>query len=191
MKNKLLVINKSDLKKTQYVNPKIIGGWLWGRRISNYIVVLMNAKNKTEKIIKLNTSDCLKIQDIIDSAMIEENLKGRLKMKIIITEVHKEDAWYYDRDEIIGKTFINAFLASHQCSYPGYFSVSCDWPNGGNEFFHAVKFKNIKEETFNLTKQQLKDIMNLGMDTRQYQLNGQCDKSGNEILDEWIDENLK
>ena len=40
------------------------------------------------------------------------------------------------------------------------------------------------------SKELLKEILNLGMEIRQDQLNGSCDKSGNELLDEFIDEKL-
>ena len=37
----------------------------------------------------------------------------------------------------------------------------------------------------------LLDVMNLGMVVRQDQLNGYSEKSGNEILQDWINNNLK
>lgn len=48
-----------------------------------------------------------------------------------------------------------------------------------------------KEESYNMTKPQLKEILNLGMIARQGQLNGYEQRSGNEILDKWIDKHLK
>lgn len=44
-----------------------------------------------------------------------------------------------------------------------------------------------KEEVVEICKK----IMNLGMCVRQDQLNSQCDKSGNQVLEEWIKLNLK
>lgn len=44
-----------------------------------------------------------------------------------------------------------------------------------------------KEEVQDL----LLDVMNLGMTLRQNQLNGQCSKSGREVLNEFIEKNLK
>ena len=67
MLNKLLVINKSDLKKTMFINPKHIGNFLWGKRISNYI--LIHLKDGCEEIVKLNSNECNLIQDQINKIM--------------------------------------------------------------------------------------------------------------------------
>lgn len=53
------------------------------------------------------------------------------------------------------------------------------------------KFNETKEHWFNQFKSEFLEVMNLGMDLRQNQLNGYCDKSGNEILNEWFDDKCK
>ena len=67
MLNKLLVINKSDLKKTMFINPKNIGNFLWGKRISNYI--LIHLKDGYEEIVKLDSNECDLIQGQINKIM--------------------------------------------------------------------------------------------------------------------------
>lgn len=48
-------------------------------------------------------------------------------------------------------------------------------------------FSEMNEETF---REILNKVMNLGMAVRQDQLRGYSDKSGNEVLDEWIEEKI-
>lgn len=47
-----------------------------------------------------------------------------------------------------------------------------------------------KEKDIVKTKLMMLEVMNLGMDLRQKQLQGNCDKSGDEVLQEYFDENF-
>ena len=51
-------------------------------------------------------------------------------------------------------------------------------------------FNKSKKKLNSSLDKTLNDVMNLGMSCRQTQLQGYCDKSGNEILEEWKKENL-
>ena len=67
MLNKLLIINKSDLKKTMFINPKNIGIFLGGKRMSNYI--LIHLKDGNEEIVKLDSNECDLIQNQVNRIM--------------------------------------------------------------------------------------------------------------------------
>lgn len=49
----------------------------------------------------------------------------------------------------------------------------------------------MEEKMYSVSLKELTAILNLGMTIRQDQLNGHCNRSGNEILADWIKENLK
>ena len=66
MKDKLLIVNRQDPAKSHYHSPKDIGVWLWGRRLSNYLVFVVKPDGIAEQII-FEIVEITKIQEIIDN----------------------------------------------------------------------------------------------------------------------------
>lgn len=60
MNKKLLVINKQNPRESRYYPPKEIGAYLWGRRISNYILMLVD--NNLYTVIEISNSEVMNIQ---------------------------------------------------------------------------------------------------------------------------------
>jgi hypothetical protein len=42
MNKKLLVINKQDPTRTRYLDPRSVAVYMWGRRLSNYIFLIIS-----------------------------------------------------------------------------------------------------------------------------------------------------
>lgn len=65
---KLLIVNLQDPSKSEYRNPKTVASWLWGKRLSNYVLFI---KSDSGNIIKLNfkSSDVVDIQKTIIETM--------------------------------------------------------------------------------------------------------------------------
>jgi len=66
-------------------------------------------------------------------------------MKIRITDVHKEDAFYGTRDKIIGRVFDaasvdNNYNYNRHLKTRGWYMV-----DAGHESFYAVKFEEVKD----------------------------------------------
>jgi len=68
LKNKLLVINLQNPSKTHYHNKKDIGMWMWGKRISNYKMFVLDEENNLVEI-KLESSNIFEIQKKVNEAM--------------------------------------------------------------------------------------------------------------------------
>lgn len=66
-KSKLLLVNLQNPGTTRYVNPKTVGSYLLGRRLSNYAVFVVQAGKLNQ--IDLVSGDCFAIQEQIDKAM--------------------------------------------------------------------------------------------------------------------------
>jgi len=64
---KLLVVNLQDPSQTKYHNPKDIGVFMWGRRLSNYPMFSVD-ENGTMKPIVLNSADC----NVITEQVLEQ-----------------------------------------------------------------------------------------------------------------------
>jgi hypothetical protein len=59
---KLLVVNLQNPNETKYHNPKNIGVFMWGRRISNYPMFAVG-KNGEMKQIVLKSADIMEIKN--------------------------------------------------------------------------------------------------------------------------------
>ena len=59
---KLLVINLQDPSQTKYHNPKDIGVFMWGRRLSNYPMFSVD-ENGTMNPITITTGDVIELQE--------------------------------------------------------------------------------------------------------------------------------
>jgi len=59
---KLLVINLQDPSQTKYHNPKDIGVFMWGRRLSNYLMFSVD-ENGTMNPITITTGDVIELQE--------------------------------------------------------------------------------------------------------------------------------
>lgn len=66
----------------------------------------------------------------------------------------------------------------------GYGGYEC------TECFSWFYEEQLKPKTYNVTKDQIKEILNIGMEIRQNQLNGTEHRSGNEIIEDWMKENF-
>ena len=66
-KAKLLLVNLQNPGNTRYQNPKTVGSYLLGRRLSNYIVFVVRDGELNQ--IDLVSGDCFAIQNQIDKAM--------------------------------------------------------------------------------------------------------------------------
>lgn len=66
---KLLVVNLQNPNETKYHNPKDIGVFMWGRRISNYPMFAVSENGEMKQIV-------LKSADIME---IENQVMGELK----------------------------------------------------------------------------------------------------------------
>jgi hypothetical protein len=64
---KLLVVNLQDPSQTTYRNPKDIGVFMWGRRLSNYPMFSVD-ENGTMNPIVLNSADC----NVITEQVLEQ-----------------------------------------------------------------------------------------------------------------------
>ena len=59
---KLLVVNLQDPSQTTYRNPKNIGVFMWGRRLSNYPMFSVD-ENGTMNPITITTGDVIELQE--------------------------------------------------------------------------------------------------------------------------------
>jgi hypothetical protein len=59
---KLLVVNLQDPSQTKYRNPKDIGVFMWGRRLSNYPMFSVD-ENGTMNPITITTGDVIELQE--------------------------------------------------------------------------------------------------------------------------------
>jgi hypothetical protein len=59
---KLLVVNLQDPSQTTYRNPKDIGVFMWGRRLSNYPMFSVD-ENGTMNPITITTGDVIELQE--------------------------------------------------------------------------------------------------------------------------------
>jgi hypothetical protein len=59
---KLLVVNLQDPSQTTYRNPKDIGSFMWGRRLSNYPMFSVD-ENGTMNPITITTGDVIELQE--------------------------------------------------------------------------------------------------------------------------------
>lgn len=66
-KAKLLLVNLQNPDRTRYWNPKTVGSYLLGRRLSNYAVLVVQDGKLNQ--IDLVSGDCNVIQEQIDKAM--------------------------------------------------------------------------------------------------------------------------
>lgn len=65
--------------------------------------------------------------------------------------------------------------------YDGYECTEC---------FSWFYKEQLEPKTYILTKDQIHEILNIGMEIRQNQLNGSEHRSGNQIIEEWMKENF-
>ena len=59
---KLLVVNLQNPNETKYHNPKDIGAFMWGRRLSNYPMFAVSANGEMKQIV-LESADVMKIEN--------------------------------------------------------------------------------------------------------------------------------
>ena len=59
---KLLVVNLQNPNETKYHNPKDIGVFMWGRRLSNYPMFAVS-ENGEMKQIALESADVMEIEN--------------------------------------------------------------------------------------------------------------------------------
>ena len=63
---KLLVVNKRYTSKTEYVNYKEIGSYLWNKDLDDLIFIYIDSDNNVEIIIKIESNNIRKIQNLIN-----------------------------------------------------------------------------------------------------------------------------
>jgi len=66
-KAKLLLVNLQNPGNTRYQNPRTLGSYLLGRRLSNYIVFVVRDGKLNQ--IDLTSGDCFAIQNQIDKVI--------------------------------------------------------------------------------------------------------------------------
>ena len=67
---KLLLVNLRNPEDTRYFNPKTVGSYLLGRRLSNYAVFAVQDGKLNQ--IDLVSGDCVVIQNQIDKAILPQ-----------------------------------------------------------------------------------------------------------------------
>lgn len=63
-KVKFLAVNKQDPSKTTYINKKKVGVWMWGKRLSNYIFMIVGPE--FQRIVEFDSADCRAVQEDVD-----------------------------------------------------------------------------------------------------------------------------
>ena len=66
MKTKLLVVNLQDPSKTKYWNPKSIDVFMWGRRLSNYKLFVVDQTGNMKPVVITNADISTIKQQVLD-----------------------------------------------------------------------------------------------------------------------------
>jgi hypothetical protein len=66
MKTKLLVVNLQDPSKTKYWNPKSIDVFMWGRRLSNYKLFVVDQTGNMKPVVITNADISAIKQQVLD-----------------------------------------------------------------------------------------------------------------------------
>jgi hypothetical protein len=66
MKTKLLVVNLQDPSKTKYWNPKSIAVFMWGRRLSNYKLFVVDQTGNMKPVVITDADTCVIQQKVLD-----------------------------------------------------------------------------------------------------------------------------
>jgi hypothetical protein len=66
MKTKLLVVNLQDPSKTKYWNPKSIDVFMWGRRLSNYKLFVVDQTGNMKPVVITDADTSVIQQQVLD-----------------------------------------------------------------------------------------------------------------------------
>lgn len=66
MKTKLLVVNLQDPSKTKYWNPKSIDAFMWGRRLSDYKLFVVDQTGNMKPLVITNADTSVIKQQVLD-----------------------------------------------------------------------------------------------------------------------------
>ena len=65
--------------------------------------------------------------------------------RVVITKIHKDDAFYKDRADIVGKTGDASNMWKHKGWYSGEFICDVDIMGSRPTVFYKIKFKNAED----------------------------------------------